>query len=103
MRISDWSSDVCSSDLLDGLGFLDLHHHLAGGENLFGGLDDLGARLDIEAVVRADPFARAGLDEHAVAVDDEFARAFGGQADAIFVILDFPGGDRKSTRLNSSH
>src|SRR5690606_1855274 len=37
-------------------------------------------------------FAGAGLDQHAVAVDDQLARAFGGQADAIFVILDFPGG-----------
>src|SRR3546814_10052223 len=51
---------------LDGLGFLDLHDHVGLREDFLGGLDDLGARLDIEAVVRADPFARAGLDEHAV-------------------------------------
>src|SRR3546814_6499201 len=41
------------------------------------------------AVVRADTLAGAGFDQHAVTVRDQFARAFGRQADAIFVILDF--------------
>src|SRR3546814_4908386 len=30
MRISDWSSDVCSSDLLDGTDLASLHARLAG-------------------------------------------------------------------------
>src|SRR3546814_3241409 len=29
MRISDWSSDVCSSDLRSGIAVQDLHRHLA--------------------------------------------------------------------------
>src|SRR3546814_17771177 len=41
------------------------------------------------AVVRADTLAGAGFDQHAVTVRDQLARAFGRQADAIFVILDF--------------
>ena len=77
---------------LDRLRLLDLHDHFAGRENFFGAVDDLGARLDIEAVVRADAFARAGLDQHAVTVRHQFAGALGRQADAIFVILDFLGG-----------
>src|SRR3546814_9277942 len=57
MRISDWSSDVCSSDLLQQRGDAvedrgsapdlvnalmgqERHHHAAGGD------DDLGARID---------------------------------------------------------
>src|SRR3546814_13042787 len=84
MRISDWSSDVCSSDL-----FLDLYDHFGGRENLCRGRDDLGPRLLVEAVVGADALARASLDQHAVAVRDELARALRRPADAIFVLLDF--------------
>src|SRR3546814_9409069 len=87
MRISDWSSDVCSSDLPES----DLlesamddfeRRHLLGDEQHFlaardGGGDDVGDRLRL---------ARPGRP-----LDDERSPAGG------------LGEDRKSTRLNSSH
>src|SRR3546814_5782326 len=61
MRISDWSSDVCSSDLLD------LHRHLGG-----------------EAVLRA---VEVGLEGHAVVVDDrEAVLALGDDVDRKSVV-----------------
>src|SRR3546814_18074680 len=62
MRISDWSSDVCSSDL-----------------PLIGG------------VVLPDPGAGAGLHDHLMPGGGEFAHRERRQADPIFVILDFLG------------
>src|SRR3546814_3904630 len=92
MRISDWSSDVCSSDLVDHAGdLLDMR--------LFR-LDPQQVRAILErgdaiehATVLTRPFAelievrRQPLRPHqlAVAVDDDVTV------------------DRKSTRLNSSH
>src|SRR3546814_5250279 len=103
MRISDWSSDVCSSDL--GLA--------------------LGAGLGRTAVQAAEDFAQVGLgaDRAAFAVvdpgDGVLADVGGGGGDAIgaavvvrLVVLAQRGGDavalrrrldRQSTRLNSSH
>src|SRR3546814_1775520 len=83
MRISDWSSDVCSSDLdaecsdleAGGLGSVD---RLAG--------DRQGGRPDLLGVV-LDPAARR-VDLPELALRDGDDRAVG---------------DRKSTRLNSSH
>src|SRR3546814_15124184 len=45
MRISDWSSDVCSSDLTVLPGLIDLHTHLA----------DLGQSADLAAPMKASP------------------------------------------------
>src|SRR3546814_2351854 len=98
MRISDWSSDVCSSDLV-------------GAEAVLGHVDDLGSGVgvldlddvDVGRAEAGDLVGGAGrLDGGAVdgrgrgprAVDlerPEVAGALGG------------GLDRKSTRLNSSH
>src|SRR3546814_5499126 len=98
MRISDWSSDVCSSDLVDaelardrfdlvpfgriGPGESEFHQRCESGK--IGVLleeDDARARLDLA-------FTPVGLD---AIVDQPHQR---GLARAI---------DRKSTRLNSSH
>src|SRR3546814_8091382 len=122
MRISDWSSDVCSSDLdligaddgsLHLLLALDVHHqdHVAdaagiegaasGGDHQAGALGDHGD----EAVLRYH--FRAAQ----VAVADRFAdaqRTPRALADQFIHLVDIAtaiaaGGDRKSTRLNSSH
>src|SRR3546814_8251739 len=85
MRISDWSSDVCSSDLFDdlaALGFVPGFFHereLAAGEG--------------DVIKGAD----GGHEQHAGGV--EFSR------DTTQVVQDDAGfgADRKSTRLNSSN
>src|SRR3546814_10682156 len=107
MRISDWSSDVCSSDLGDGERAVEQFGvgHDLGDEAIF-----LGG-LRVEAVAGQEQFGGARIAEHAleqprpaVAGDDadldEAARelrALGGDADIT------GAGDRKSTRLSSSH
>src|SRR3546814_3702660 len=108
MRISDWSSDVCSSDLFD----------LLTGENRYKGTE-LGRKeirtirnkaeqtmIDVNKPVRT----RDGCNARIVATD---LRNRNG--DTILALItppdapyEFPrsyqpDGDRKSTRLNSSH
>src|SRR3546814_1291662 len=102
MRISDWSSDVCSSDLREGrdefaTGFA--------GEQVGGHLRFEIARLDdvhIDAAPR--PFARQRLAHmphrrlgRAIDRGRGTALVSGDRAD------DEDPADRKSTRLNSSH
>src|SRR3546814_1991252 len=99
MRISDWSSDVCSSDLGEGGELADLIEQRPGGREAGAGkpagLEQIGGRH------RAATGGEAGLRERAEddvgergeAVQDERERAD---------IEHFPE-DRKSTRLNSSH
>src|SRR3546814_1131832 len=105
MRISDWSSDVCSSDLLE-----QAAEALAAGDSLglaaVEGVDlhdraqDAAAHQDREqhvraqvGVVAADEFAQGA--EHVLmdkVADDLAGLRRGGRSQ-----------DRKSTRLNSSH
>ena len=75
----------------DGLRFLDLHHHLALGENLVRRVDDLCTRFDILLVGRIDTAAGLSLDPDLIALDDQLLRTLRRQADAIFVVLDFLG------------
>src|SRR3546814_6170318 len=105
MRISDWSSDVCSSDLV---------------EQVFGGTHlEFARRLDVEL------FDDAVVDEHRIALAAraeaetrsvhlqpdglrELAVAVGEHRHLAFSLVGLAPrahdeGDRKSTRLNSSH
>src|SRR3546814_2442206 len=105
MRISDWSSDVCSTDLV-------MHQqHVADRLRHLLGLDideavmhpvaaeqpaamGAGALGDLVFVVRKDQVVAAAMD-----VD-------GGGAEILLDhrrAFDMPARDRKSTRLNSSH
>src|SRR3546814_9381249 len=112
MRISDWSSDVCSSDLLQRQKPVD-EVDRAGTD---GAADRAGIALDrvVEAVEgigdRADDLLATGMPEPALIEGD------GGRPPAIVRPLALGpiarGGDaaqrlhdrdRKSTRLNSSH
>src|SRR3546814_2181466 len=124
MRISDWSSDVCSSDLFGG-GLLSSY-----AETLSSLTSPEPRRiwLDIERVMRTkyhfDEFQRvyfvvAGFDELLHATEEaDFASLYARIADqpALDTGDACPGdslyagrlqpihpGDRKSTRLNSSH
>src|SRR3546814_11819888 len=73
MRISDWSSDVCSSDLLrlvdDGADMAALGHRVAHLRAVEHRLDDAD-RLALAALVDEDAgrgdTALAGVDEHAL-------------------------------------
>ncbi|MNT84411.1 hypothetical protein D3C72_2244180 [compost metagenome] len=76
---------------LDGLRLLDLHDHLAVGEDGFGVGDDGRARLPVVGVAEARAQAGAGLDADLMAVGDVFARGGGGQADPVFIGLDLAG------------
>src|SRR3546814_13947258 len=57
MRISDWRSDVCSSDLLESFGIAAIAAHVrALAERLIGGLHELG----VEVMTPAGPDRHAG-------------------------------------------
>src|SRR3546814_7012893 len=100
MRISDWSSDVCSSDLPAQLGNVGIGGHEADtGNRCADHLDDPAVRPDALQAVR---FHAAG---QAHAQDDHLLDVAG----TVFAMLDIPAHelgkrrDRKGTRLNSSH
>src|SRR3546814_8868989 len=102
MRISDWSSDVCSSDLLcRAADRIEIGHRLAGKPPIASQPGGIGARSRIvgaeqsriaEAVVHQPQEEGGG--------EDIVARIVGisAQSEARAHV-----GDRKSTRLNSSH
>src|SRR3546814_9826828 len=102
MRISDWSSDVCSSDLRSQHG----QHHAADP-------GDASAQPEDEGVYqpRIDPHGGGG---GAILVDRADQQAGAGHGGAALMAAGGmsglgaphhtqPPGDRKSTRLNSSH
>src|SRR3546814_8684810 len=67
MRISDWSSDVCSSDLAEAEGLLRRHHRKAVQEELFRGFAHEGRhRPESDRPARAPPRRdRLSLEIHA--------------------------------------
>ncbi len=75
----------------DRLGLLDLHHHLAFGEDLVRRVDDFCAGFDILRIGHIDPGTGVGFDPDFMALQHQLVRAFGRQADAVFVVLDFLG------------
>src|SRR3546814_4255885 len=105
MRISDWSSDVCSSDLLVLYGRLKRNHACARWQ-----ARDIALRHQIQRVAmktdyfgigpmilaRCDFYLEGGANSQAQA--GGFQHQAGGSGDAA---AEMP--DRKSTRLKSSH
>src|SRR3546814_4586721 len=97
MRISDWSSDVCSSDLVPFV-------RLGRDDNAIAQLR--GAGFGLAATV-----VRGGEDVFAARLPQRLVYVLGAEgegmdaalADACDLRLSIPGRDRKSTRLNSSH
>src|SRR3546814_13012101 len=72
MRISDWSSDVCSSDLFDVAVQLAGHHHLLG----LDAAAELGALLDGQVALHVDVALELAGDAD---VAGAFDLAFDGQ------------------------
>src|SRR3546814_9749456 len=112
MRISDWSSDVCSSDLFGGGedGVVSAHADIGAGM-------ELGAALAHQDVAGDDGFAAELLHAEALsagiaAVPGTAACLFMGHLALLLTSSSAPTSqpswssvrpDRKSTRLNSSH
>src|SRR3546814_8259249 len=99
MRISDWSSDVCSSDLLvpslrntEGLNFDVMPMPTLDTETSVG--DVSGLCMGVDPVSES---AAADLIAHAVSADSVAEVAKAGY------LVPANNEDRKSTRLNSSH
>src|SRR3546814_1525530 len=107
MRISDWSSDVCSSDLHRG------HPEVIGtfGQVPPGSMTLVETVADAEALVPADPGNLAFLTQTTLSVDD--TAEIVATLERRFPAIEPPRGedicyatsnrDRKRTRLNSSH
>src|SRR3546814_10180942 len=98
MRISDWSSDVCSSDLTDNLPnslcrLFDAAEELHDGRHGFAGARP-HHRYGFAVVECLDGFAFRLLVTHDIRVEEVGM----GEIDQIF-----QAEDRTSTRLNSSH
>src|SRR3546814_2396680 len=103
MRISDWSADVCSSDLL-GIPAEARHGVAPGGGVVFDAAEEVGAiggrqrlavweEVEPQGDVAVAPVAGGG-DQPRLRKDG----APGGELALVVGVL-----DRKSTRLNSSH
>src|SRR3546814_2750453 len=105
MRISDWSSDVCSSDLVEGFAGFGMDRDTAGPclptphckidiERIQ--LDQPGATTDLLGSDQGSPRAGEGI-EHNVAALGGVEQRIGHQAHGLW------RRDRKSKLLNSSH
>src|SRR3546814_10493719 len=100
MRISDWSSDVCSSDLLlkalleDQQGMASGLIKAAGGDAGVALRETDAALAKVPAVSGSGAQQTPGLDNDAVRVLDSAEQVAAKAGDSL---------DRKSTRLNSSH
>src|SRR3546814_4723441 len=97
MRISDWSSDVCSSDLLLQTYIRNIRH-AQGIVTPAGGTAASGSG-DMAAPILSERNAMRVLDRKVYAMGDVIFRT--GQAGYSAFLVQ--SGDRKSTRLNSSH
>src|SRR3546814_2101171 len=97
MRISDWSSDVCSSDLPGKSIFFKQHPDNAGQHKV----DDTRVTVLPERVHLA-PILNQCAKVYVVSSQVGFEAILRGKQVEVFG-MPFYAGDRKSTRLNSSH
>src|SRR3546814_1854538 len=98
MRISDWSSDVCSSDLTVVGAFASVAGQLAlVGQAAKGAIALLAAAIALSLILPAGGASNLFLILVGFAATAHFGLNW------CRVMLLGPAGDRKSTRLNSSH
>src|SRR3546814_8642951 len=108
MRISDWSSDVCSSDLI-APSLAEWHHHLFEGQTLLvesdldlAGEEAQSSRVESHRSGSVNGFEwRRGM--FAVSLGRATEIVPSGAAMSPHVKTRHPEPDRKSTSLNSSH
>src|SRR3546814_2420379 len=96
MRISDWSSDVCSSDLVDGL------IEARGNQIVVARIPDVA----MAALIIGTPLSaieKASFERHQEPVLAPMVAGFAGVAAGVVDHVVEEPVDRKSTRLNSSH
>src|SRR3546814_3211506 len=100
MRISDWSSDVCSSDLPDPMATTLLEADLPGLN-----LRHRGKVRDVFDLPGgdADPRLLMVATDRLSAFDVVLPDPIPGKGEMLCQVSNFWFGDRKSTRLNSSH
>src|SRR3546814_6024452 len=116
MRISDWSSDVCSSDLGKADQLRDLGVGVDPGENVLALAQRVQNLLVAQALGQAQPASVAGagvklgealVDAAMLAVEHRLDLIVVERGeDAVDIVAEAGGDadrDRKSTRLNSSH
>src|SRR3546814_6198087 len=109
MRISDWSSDVCSSDLLFRYYFSDAHSAVTAGHDIRTALLAFGCdathgyeRTHIDSLAALSRLLGAYILSPPVFASD--AQPAQGSLDRFSHQLEHDAQiDRKSTRLNSSH
>src|SRR3546814_4256779 len=102
MRISDWSSDVCSSDLLvhrteaESHGMLPVvaMHEIGGSD-----LTVRQSEVVLDRAPQPEQLIKANRCGHIILTQDAMADPFG----AGNKTTEHRAADRKSTRLNSSH
>src|SRR3546814_3422792 len=106
MRISDWSSDVCSSDLLTDISFDVKEHEIraiigpngAGKSSMLNVINGVYTPQNGEITLAGVKFSKMNSRR---AAEMGIARTF--QNLALFKGMSVLDKDRKSTRLNSSH
>src|SRR3546814_9991691 len=102
MRISDWSSDVCSSDLGPDWFAVDVS-----GESLSRTAPDMwakGARLNLERALRVgDELGGHIVTGHVDGIGRLISATQEGDSTRLLISAPAELADRKSTRLNSSH
>src|SRR3546814_9230878 len=95
MRISDWNSDVCSSDLAN-----KLRYYIGGGYNNLQGpvINSSFDRYSLSSKLSGNAGTNVTFTNSLNAV-----RTVGKRVQADIAVSGANSGDRKSTRLNSSH
>src|SRR3546814_9021433 len=102
MRISDWSSDVCSSDLADEQQLLPVPFAAAARRGAVG-KDEAARYQPVDEDAHAIAERRGGHRRDSAAEQQQEQSGVGTERQAACEQIGEPARDRKSTRLNSSH
>src|SRR3546814_2223315 len=101
MRISDWSSDVCSSDLLVG----EAQHAERNGDPAHEGRIELADEDHARSLAISSPLSQRACWTTAVRGSRRASKSLGAAPhhEELSLCHQRSSSDRKSTRLNSSH